>query len=532
MITALITSAAYVSPEIAAEVGLLPPAFLPVANSRLFLHQIQELRHWAERVVISIPESYKVPEHDAAILGKADVELLHVPDGLSLAESISYAILSCMQADDHLVILHGDTLIRGIGSLLSEGFSVHDVSHPYPWAIFNRTTRRLTAVDLAKHTYDSGPILSGLFHFESSLKLLRCLNKSRGKFVDAINLYAGEAPGFVPWDNVGEWLDFGHLNLFFQSRKRMTTERAFNRLMVEDLVVTKTSDDAHKMNAEAYWFENIPAMLRINSPAYLGRVSGMPAGYRLSYEALCPLSDLYVFGTLPATTWQRIFLACATFIKNCSSIKSLHDELKWSAEDVIEKLLVEKTRGRVTQYPEHLKALASKEVRLNGQLVPSALTIIDEATSRLKRANLGLPSLMHGDFCFSNILYDARRDTIKVIDPRGYVGDDIGLCGIALYDIAKLHHSVRGLYDFMIAGYFDLEFNADNDLTFKVAAPPSHSSIVDVYRSCFETFHGFEYADWIAILLFFSMVPLHYDNPRRQIAFFANALRIYQEIVE
>src|SRR5690606_40930853 len=29
------------------------------------------------------------------------------------------------------------------------------------------------------------------------------------------------------------------------------------------------------------------------------------------------------------------------------------------------------------------------------------------------------PSIMHGDFCFSNILFDSRSNRIKLIDPRG-----------------------------------------------------------------------------------------------------------------
>ena len=35
----LISSAAYVEPELEAEFGRLPPAFLPLGNRRLFVHQ-------------------------------------------------------------------------------------------------------------------------------------------------------------------------------------------------------------------------------------------------------------------------------------------------------------------------------------------------------------------------------------------------------------------------------------------------------------------------------------------------------------
>ena len=63
-------------------------------------------------------------------------------------------------------------------------------------------------------------------------------------------------------------------------------------------------------------------------------------------------------------------------------------------------------------------------------------------------------SVMHGDYCFSNILYDMRNHTIKLIDPRGFLNRERGFSfyGPYIYDYFKLAHSYIGKYDFIISG--------------------------------------------------------------------------------
>ena len=43
--TLLITSAAYADESICVELGRLPPAFLPIGNKRLYVHQIESIKH-------------------------------------------------------------------------------------------------------------------------------------------------------------------------------------------------------------------------------------------------------------------------------------------------------------------------------------------------------------------------------------------------------------------------------------------------------------------------------------------------------
>lgn len=48
-----------------------------------------------------------------------------------------------------------------------------------------------------------------------------------------------------------------------------------------------------------------------------------------------------------------------------------------------------------------------------------------------------------------------------MIDPRGITASgEMTIYGDASYDIAKLSHSIIGLYDWIIAGYYDVSISA------------------------------------------------------------------------
>jgi len=86
MSVGLIASAAYINQEMAAEFGLLPPAFLPLGNARLFRLQAALLRPMADRVVLSLPQSFRLASHDDYLLHELGITVVRVPDGLHLAE--------------------------------------------------------------------------------------------------------------------------------------------------------------------------------------------------------------------------------------------------------------------------------------------------------------------------------------------------------------------------------------------------------------------------------------------------------------
>ena len=140
--------------------------------------------------------------------------------------------------------------------------------------------------------------------------------------------------------------------------------------------------------------------------------------------------------------------------------------------------------------------------------------------------------VVHGDFCFSNMLYDFRSQSIKVIDPRGCLPDGTpSIFGDQRYDIGKLAHSVCGLYDFIVAGDYRVEIT-DHKAVLELPDSPAISDVQDIFLDLVEEHCGIDRKLlWaMQVQLFLSMIPLHSDDTGRQQAFLANALRLCSEL--
>ena len=523
----IITSAALINAEMAAEFGPLPPAFLPVGNTRLFKLQAELLRRLTDTVVLTLPQSFVPSDHDARLLAALDIRIVRIPDGLALAESIMHAVIQSVAGDESLVILHGDTLFLGLDGFPPDGLSVHGGDHPYPWAIVaERAPVRLAPV--GESDRDKAAIVSGLFSFSQSLTLLKCLAGAKTNFLEALNAYARQCPAFKAVDDDGQWLDLGHLNTYYDSRRTLTTERSFNTLSITRHELCKTSVQEDKIEAEAAWYEALPADLRNYVPAYLGRVAdgANRPGYRLAYEYLCPLSDLFVFGALAPIVWRRILTSCRDALGLMRARKP----------DVVDtdgysRLYAEKAATRFRAFAAEAGVSPDRGWKINGQAYASPLTLIEEMA-----AVIGPPAnedvgVLHGDFCLSNILFDFRRGAVKMVDPRGYAEPGKpSIWGDTRYDIGKLHHSIVGRYDFIVAGYFGLTRATPYALTFEVAGAGVQDEIEGHFRVviCDGDDERERTAAAISVLLFFSMLPLHAEDRERQWAFLANGYRVYE----
>jgi hypothetical protein len=523
----LIASAAYINQEMAAEFGPLPPAFLPLGNARLFCLQAALLRRIADHIVLSLPQSFRLPSHDTRLLAELGVTVVRIPDGLTLADSLMVALAQCLGGHGQLYILHGDTLFLGLRSFPSDGLSIHPDDHPYPWA--QMQSRNPVKICPVGEAATSGvPLVSGMFSFSDGPDFLRCLGEARSDFLAAINLYAEHHPDFDGVENGGQWLDLGHLNTYYASRRTLTTERAFNNLSITRHAVCKTSAQAEKMAAEASWYENLPPPLKGYVPAFLGRTGAdrNRSGYYLRYEYLCPLSDLYVFGAVPPDMWRQIMAACADVLVEMRAYKPAKVGEGW-----FPALYRGKALERFQFFARDAGIDPDRPWTLNGRALPAPKNLIEEMADVVGPCGEDDAGILHGDFCFSNILYDFRRGTVTLIDPRGYVEPGRpDIYGDTRYDVGKLHHSILGRYDFILAGYFALERVAPYAFLFDVSGPDCHDAVERAFREhvCHDDPARERVAGAISVLLHLSMLPLHADSPRRQLALLANGYRLYQ----
>jgi hypothetical protein len=237
------------------------------------------------------------------------------------------------------------------------------------------------------------------------------------------------------------------------------------------------------------------------------------------------LADLFVFGRLERRTWERILADCDEFLSSCVAHAAPADA------PVGPDLYYDKTMERLEAYARATGTDLDAPCRLNGAALPSLSAMARQAAAAVPE--VAGQTLIHGDFCFSNILYDARADLIRVIDPRGMnPAGVITPFGDIRYDIGKLHHSAVGWYDLIIAGYFRLQRLGALDFDFSLPADPSREAVAELYlaRSFARRSVGDAAAPAISVLLFLSMLPLHADDTTRQTALLANGLRLFQSL--
>ncbi len=511
MALSLITSASYAADELVAEFGQLPPAFLPVGHRRLYEIQIGLL---PAPVYLTLPASYRVPDIDRERLNAAGVRIIEVPDGLRLGESIDFALETIGHVDAAVRLLHGDTVIYDLPGG-NDVIAVGEAPDAYAWG----------AADDSQQSSDAA-VLAGYFAFADGLTLRRSLAVSQGDFVAAVHEYGHQRP--LARAQVESWLDCGHLQTYYRSRCSIRTNRAFNALSMDYRRVEKRSSDKAKMAAEAGWYQKLPAPLRLYTPAFLGRCeeTEAQAGYAIEYVPSPSLHELFVFGDLAQSGWRNVLSACFEFLAACNQYDAGPQQ-----RPPLETLTAAKTPARLDAFLQAAGIAAGTEWRYRGQALPSLHEIVRLTSAEIDLKRQDLFGVMHGDLCFPNAFYDFRTRRIRAIDPRGGVGAEPGIHGDLRYDLAKLNHSVHGLYDFILTERFACTGFAERDLAIDFPAHPGIDRVSGIAREF--DLGGCRLGDRentaITIQLFLSMLPLHSDRPDRQQAFLANALRLFAQ---
>lgn len=527
----IIMSAAYVGQELAAEFGLLPPSFLPLGTGRLYDIQVANLRKNSIKsspIYLTLPESYTINPYDKHILKEKEVVIVPIPENISLGESLIYAINTINAYNSNICILHGDTILNDIPQEM-DIIASYSKGDNYSWAVINTNhniIQSLETIQFTKNETVNHPIACGYFSFSKGNELIRALSQARGNFINAINIYAKRQTMQIK--PVKSWYDFGHIQTYFRSRRLVTTARSFNSLQITHDTVKKISSDSFKMTAETKWLDNIPPTLRPYTARLLDYgTENLKTFYSTEYQYAPTLSELYVFSEIGRVTWNKILTSCTDFLNICTSIKGDKKRDQYSHQ-----LTGNKTIERLKKFAKVTNFNIEQELIFNNHPYPSLLSIANNLSQYITNEPTALSTLMHGDFCFSNILYNSRNSRISVIDPRGYVFPKImEIYGDYRYDIAKLSHSINGLYDFILAGRYQLTQSHPYqfELTFNISS--HHQWLQNSYNEI--NIAGITPSSTeiqaMTIALFLSMLPLHSDRPDRQKAFIANALRLYSE---
>lgn len=524
----LILSGRMVNEDIALHYGRLPPSFLPLGNQRLFSIQAELAR--GAPIAMTVPADFEISQIDRDRIDALGIRLLPQDPSLPLTEAIRTAVTT-LAPTGSLRLLYGDTLIRenGAGATGADQMTVQSTTSNYQWAYVVGQGAELKFSDASPRQLEARQVVCGDFTFSDPMGLAEACKS--GNIIDTLNLYHQQHPFAVV--EAKEWFDFGHLPLYFQSKKSIMINRVFNQLTYENHLLLKQSADTAKIRAEAHWYENLPAELMIHTPRYQGRVErDNKAGYGIEYLYHPLLSDLDAFGALPLPSWLEILTSCFELADKCHAIRpdaGAPEASEAYAKHFFETMIVGKTWGRLETYLTSAGFDLDDSFVVNGTHFNGLREVVSKVIAAVPETTPDHIRFWHGDLFFGNMFYDFTGRRIMAIDPRGQLSaGETTLYGDWRYDLAKLSHSVIGKYDKIILGRAQLSEKGEREWALSFDETDEARQVEGILKAHYATAYGLESDELIALtaLLFYSMLPLHDDRPDLQKIMLANALRL------
>jgi dTDP-glucose pyrophosphorylase len=437
--------------------------------------------------------------------------------------------------DGPVAVLLGDTLITDSFGCAADFIYVGEVDDASRWCVVTTNDQgQITRFTDKQEIPGSGHLAAaGYYHFVDGRHLrdsvIACLADDCRELSNVLDRYAKERP--IEARIADHWHDFGHIDNFTRAKQALLPSRFFNSLRVNPVLntITKVSTDNLKLEDELAWYLDLPEELKVLTPRIVSqrRIAGSLEIVQ-EYYGYPTLAELFLYSDLPVDAWRSIL----------RRVLGIHAEFRRYGGEVAQVDVVDMYLSKTTNRLRRLsdadefwaKQLASTAApTLNGQALrslPELLEILEGRVEELSRS--AVPGVVHGDLCFSNILFDFNNQIIRLIDPRGRFGRQ-GIYGDVRYDIAKLRHSVSGLYDFIVADMFHIELD-ERGATAEVFADATARTVSSLFDGMIAS-AGYDLRDIQVIegLLFLSMLPLHHGHRRRQQMMYYTGMQLLSE---
>jgi len=548
--TLLIPSAILVPDELKLELGPIPTGLIPLEGRPTLEHIARSHQRASDADLERVVACHEQKEKIVKWTERSDYswEVIDVGETRRLGDTINQALAAIegmgMLEEGDMTIQFADTLVyppQTQGAV--DSVTYETVDHPIRWTTFERgADGKIKSVsekfsDLAKEQLST---FVGEFYFteprQFQMSLERALNGTddddKSPFYHALLTYLDGREYTLRRPD--KWIDVGHLDTYYRAKQEFINSREFNDMEVDQKVNTirKESDDFDILLPEINWYTELPKELRPHIPQVFDYDTSDPAFLELEYVGYPTLSDLYIYGDHGAHIWKGIFDSLFGMLKAFGEHTAANTAAIADAQRV---MYHDKTTRRLNE----LKAtrdfgpfFTDVPVTVNGKKYVSVSEILTNLESDLREMGLLKPvdpTIIHGDLCFANILYDVRTSLIKLVDPRGAFGV-YDIYGDYRYDLAKLLHSVDGKYEFIINDRFDVDVDVSGPrVDYTVFTEDEHSQRQKLFYSMLESKYPVETERVRALesLLWLSMVPLHSDSPDRQYMMLAQGIEKY-----
>ena len=541
----LIPAAGRVAEGVMALSNIGCPAMVPVAGRPVIHWTLSYLRSLGlRRFVIAVSRRGMFVEDFVECSFGQDCEISFIvpsSDGgvgrtvLELTEQARGESALVVLGDTHFQFTDPGILLRDEPAVL-----VQNVQDSYRWCTAETDTDGIVSTLHDKVSDLAGPVqaLIGVYYFPKLAELRTAVRTAvaqsesvarRTELADVLKNFASTQK--IRAVQAGDWLDCGNPDRQASSHRTLLQKRAFNELSINSVLgtVTKRSRHVEKFLDEINYLRLLPPELAVLFPRVIGYSTDWQDPWlTLEYYGYPTLAEVFVFENLDPGIWEQVFIHVRDIM-----LQGFMHHSRPLPSGVLQAMYLGKTRKRLEEMsaPAELLSLVqhSGPITINGREVPNLPALwgpLEREVNRLAENVQGC--VVHGDLCLSNILYDLRSRICKFVDPRGSFGSP-GIYGDPRYDVAKLYHSVYGLYDFITNDLFHVSISGTR-IDLDIRSRPQHRQIQERFEKVF--FAEFDRREILLItgLLFASMPALHYDAPRRQLAMYVRALQLFGEL--
>lgn len=467
---------------------------------------------------------------------RIDIDIVSLINPISIIDSLHAGLSRITHTQMPIQVILGDTLIYDSFQNTDDTLFVSEVPNSANWCIVKSgSSGELEGlIDKKELPGKSHLALCGYYCFSDFMFLKTSVEEARmqrcNELSSVLLSYHKHKP--LALRKAHEWFDFGHLETFIHSRKSLLRPRHFNSLTINPLLNTieKKSLKDEKLLDELNWFKLLPESLKALTPRifYSDNETKDHITIIQEFYGYPTLSELYVYGDLSETVWRSIIEYLFQILQLFKNYQG--PELKNAAYTIYVTKTKERIESLLAQDSFWRELWASEDIKINEKSYGSVEQILQKLFPRIealcKNASY---SLIHGDFCLSNILYDLNNQIVRLIDPRGSFGEK-GIYGDARYDVAKLRHSITGEYDYIVGDLFQISFQKD-EFRYSMYKDEKDDGLKRALDS-FIHINGFclDEIKLIEGLLFLSMIPYHVDHFSRQQMMFVRAIEILSEL--
>ncbi len=274
------------------------------------------------------------------------------------------------------------------------------------------------------------------------------------------------------------------------------TTRAYNSFEINPKTkssIIKTSEE-DRLKGEAEYFANLPNDLQVFFPRLIDYRLTSPYKMELEYYAYSNLGVRMISNVYKEEFWQKVFEFLLGYIDAYKDSKSIDYNRRDSLLMTVDK--TENEYKKLMDGFEFFNKLKDEdEFILNGKPLKSFNLIWGKIKEFIETKLIEDKFyFIHGDLCFSNILYGINPITedliLKMIDPRGVYGKT-KFFGDPYYDLAKISHSCNTGYEHFIYDRFKVNV-VRNKFDLKLEGSTKKESINNIFMDVVDE-HNFDH---------------------------------------